>query len=134
MGDDFATELVKRYPMQVLLIIQQSQADTIGSKAEENGVFVLTKPINRHILNSMILMMETVQSRIRALQGQNDTLRQKIEDIKIIDRAKYLLITYLKLTENEAHKYIERHAMNQRVTRRDIAKNIISTYEDLSLM
>ena len=54
---------------------------------------------------------------------------EKMEEIRIINRAKWLLIEQLKMTENEAHRYIEKQAMDRCVTRRTVAENILSTYK-----
>jgi len=51
-------------------------------------------------------------------------------DIRIIDRAKCLLISYLNMSEQEAHRYIEKQAMDMRLTKRMIAEGIIKTYEN----
>lgn len=50
-------------------------------------------------------------------------------DRKIIDRAKRALSKYLGLSEPEAHRYIEKHAMDLRVTRVDVAVSILKVYE-----
>ena len=48
----------------------------------------------------------------------------------IVNRAKYALIQYLGMTEEQAHKYIEQQAMNQRISKRTAAENILKTYEN----
>jgi response regulator NasT len=63
------------------------------------------------------------------LQKQNDALKQQIKDLKFIDRAKLVLITYLKITEPEAHRFIEKQAMDQRITRREVCMNILKKYD-----
>ena len=55
-------------------------------------------------------------------------LKNKIEDIKVIDRAKCCLIEKEKQTEDEVHKYIEKLAMDMRLSRREIADKIIERY------
>ena len=60
----------------------------------------------------------------------SNKLLQKIEDIKMIDRAKCILIQYLNMTESEAHRYIEKQAMDMRTTRKTIAEGILRTYEN----
>ncbi|MFQ8766588.1 MAG: ANTAR domain-containing protein [Oscillospiraceae bacterium] len=50
-------------------------------------------------------------------------------EIRLVNRAKWVLIEQLKMTENEAHKFIERQAMDRCVTRRTIAENILATYK-----
>ena len=51
-----------------------------------------------------------------------------MEEIRLVNRAKWLLITELKMTEPDAHRYIEKQAMNLCVPRRVIAEDIIKTY------
>ena len=50
-------------------------------------------------------------------------------DIRVVDRAKWLLIGNLNMTENDAHYYIEKQAMNSRLSRREVAEHIIRTYD-----
>jgi len=52
------------------------------------------------------------------------------EQAEIVARAKNTLMVYLKLTEPQAHRYIEKHAMDMRVKKIEIAKGILKIYED----
>ena len=56
-------------------------------------------------------------------------LEAKVADIRIINRAKLLLVQHLQMTETEAHKYIEKQAMDRCVTKRAVAEQILSTYK-----
>ena len=51
-----------------------------------------------------------------------------MEEIRLVNRAKWLLIEQLRMTESEAHRYIEKQAMDRCVTKLSIAENIISMY------
>ncbi|MEI6100274.1 MAG: ANTAR domain-containing protein [Eubacteriales bacterium] len=51
------------------------------------------------------------------------------EEEEIINRAKTTLMEYLGFTEPQAHRYIEKHAMDMRVTKIEIAINILKIYE-----
>ena len=51
-----------------------------------------------------------------------------MEEIRQVNRAKWLLIEQLKMTETDAHRYIEKQAMDRCVSRREIAMGIIKTY------
>ena len=53
-----------------------------------------------------------------------------MEDMKIINRAKLLLITCLNMTEQEAHRYLEKQAMDMRMSKMQIAMQVIKTYEN----
>ena len=68
--------------------------------------------------------------KIAQKRAESEKLEAKVADIRIINRAKLLLVQHLQMTETEAHKYIEKQAMNTSKPRRTIAENIIRTYED----
>jgi len=69
------------------------------------------------------------QIELQEVQKENRVLKQKIEDIRIIDRAKCVLISHLNLSEEQAHRAIEKQAMDMRTSKRTIAEDILKTYE-----
>jgi len=73
--------------------------------------------------------MAASHKRITGLKNENIKLQKKIEDIRLIDRAKCVLIQYLNMTEPQAHRYIEKQAMDMRITRAEVAQGILKTYE-----
>ena len=83
----------------------------------------------RALLFGAVKLAQAANRRIMGLQRQNNILQQKIDDIRLVDRAKCALIQYRLLTEPEAHKYIEREAMDSRRTRREVAQAILRMYE-----
>jgi len=66
---------------------------------------------------------------LQEMQKENGELRRKIDDIRIIDRAKCILISRLNLSEEEVHRAIEKQAMDMRTSKRAIAEDILKTYE-----
>ena len=61
--------------------------------------------------------------------GSPDEVEEKIKEIRLVNRAKWLLIECLRMTEAEAHRYIEKQAMDLRISKREAAENIIKTYK-----
>ena len=57
------------------------------------------------------------------------TIEEKMEEIRLVNRAKWLLIEQLKMTEQDAHRYIEKQAMDRCVNRRTIASEILAAYK-----
>mgnify|MGYP001534993779 FL=1 len=53
-----------------------------------------------------------------------------MDELKTVNRAKWLLIGKLGMNEADAHRYIEKLAMDTRQTRREIAESVIKTYEN----
>lgn len=133
LADEFGTELAlhlaEKSTAQILLIVKSELADDISAKVEDYGVFVVAKPLNRQIFWNAMKLMTAAYHRIRGLQKQNIQLQKTIEDIRYINRAKCILIEYLKMTEDEAHRYIEKQAMDMRITKKEVATSILKTYE-----
>ena len=71
-------------------------------------------------------------SRTGSLAGvkkESADILSRIEEMRTINRAKTTLMKYLKFTEPQAHKYIEKQAMNNRQTRLEVAVRILAQYE-----
>ena len=62
------------------------------------------------------------------LEKKTLSIEEKMEEIRLVNRAKWVLIQNLKMTEPDAHRYIEKQAMDTCTTRLEIAKEIIKTY------
>lgn len=74
-------------------------------------------------------MATAAYHRLARLKKENSRLVQRLEDIRVITRAKCLLIEYLNMSELAAHKYIEKQAMDLRITKKEVANRILKTYE-----
>lgn len=129
-GDEFAKDIVSSSIGQVIIVVRNDIYDEISEKVEEYGIITIAKPMNRTIFWSVLKIANATYNKIYKLKKENNKLLQKIEDIKMIDRAKCILIQYLNMTESEAHRYIEKQAMDMRATRKTIAEGILRTYEN----
>ena len=69
-----------------------------------------------------------MQERFRRMEKKTATLEEKMEEIRLVNHAKWVLIQNMKLSESEAHKLIEKQAMDSRRTKREVAEGIIKTY------
>ncbi|MFI3225949.1 MAG: ANTAR domain-containing protein [Clostridia bacterium] len=129
-GENLSIHIATRSSSQVILVVKAELYDVISSKVEDYGVITIAKPINRHMFWTALKLAKASGNRLKMLKSENTKLTKKIDDIKIVDRAKYLLISYLNMTEPQAHKYIEKQAMDLRVSKRKIAEKILRTYEN----
>lgn len=114
---------------QILLIVKNDIYKYVSGLFEELGVVTISKPLNMEILLTSLKLLKATSIKLKTIQKKNDILSQQIEDIKFVDRAKFILITHLNMSETEAHKYIEREAMNTRSSKRHVAENILKTYD-----
>lgn len=114
----------------VILIVNTDYYEEITEKTEEFGIITVAKPINKAMLWNAIKLVGAAHNKMQMMKNENDKLLQKIEDIRIVDRAKCLLVSYMSMSEQEAHRYIEKQAMDSRSTKRHVADKILKTYEN----
>ena len=76
----------------------------------------------------MMKIAIAVQYKIALLSSQTVKLKAKMEEIRLVNRAKMLLMQCLKMTEQEAHRYLEKEAMDRGMKRTTIATEIVKTY------
>lgn len=128
-GEELAVLAADTYLSGVVLIVKAEMADDVSAKVEDYGVFVLARPLSRQMFSLSLKMLAAARRKLLGLKNENVRLQRKIEDIRLVDRAKCLLIQYLNFTEPQAHRYIEKQAMDRRVTKRDVAEGILQEYE-----
>ena len=128
-GEQLAIDLAEKNVCQIILFVKAEYAEEVTEKVEDYGVITVARPINRQMFWSALKLARVAQRRITMARQENDRLRKKLEDVKIISRAKCVLISYQGMSEEEAHKYIEKKAMDERLPRIDVAKEVLRRYE-----
>lgn len=93
------------------------------------GSTVFTVPLQPIGLLQALRSAIEINGYVRKLGEENEKLKIALSDMKLIDRAKCTLVWYLGMTEKESHRFIEKQAMDRRTTRREIALEILKTYE-----
>ena len=129
-GESFSRHIASKGASQIILVVKSEYFDEVSAATENEGILVVAKPINRSIFWTTVKLAKSAHSRLKKMQTENSKLKQKIEDIRMIDRAKCILISHLNINEQEAHRFIEKQAMDMRTTRRSIAEEVLKTYEN----
>lgn len=128
-GEALAREVASSAEGQVILVVKAELFDALSAACEEDGVLTIARPVNRHVFWSALKLARAAHNRLSRMRRDNRGLMKKIEDIRVVDRAKCLLISYLGIGEAEAHRYIEKQAMDTRETKRAVAESILKMYE-----
>lgn len=133
LSDEFGAELAcalsQTTAAGILALVKSELLDDVSAKLDSYGVLVVGKPINRNLFMQAVNIADASGKRIALYRKENLKLQTKIEEMKIVSRAKCALIQYLNISEKDAHRYIEKQAMDMRLTRREVAESIIKTYE-----
>ncbi len=133
LPDDFGTRLALNIcdnsGAGVLLLIKAEHYPDINGRVSPFGVLALPKPTTSQAVSQSLQLLCGTRERLRRMEQKTASIEEKMEEIRIINRAKLLLMEQLKMTEKEAHRFIEKQAMDRCVTRITIAQSILSTYK-----
>lgn len=127
-GEQLSFDIAEKNICQVILFVKAEYQDEVTERVENFGVITVGKPINRQLLWGAIKLAKVAQRRLDMAKQENKKLQTKLDSLKTVSKAKCLLISYEGMSEEEAHKYIERKAMDDRVTRTEVAQYIIHHY------
>ncbi|WP_407397208.1 ANTAR domain-containing response regulator [Treponema sp.] len=115
--------------MGILLLVNADMYDEVASKVEDHGIITLPKPNSPQMFYMAVKMLSAMTLRLEKMETKNRSLQEKMADIRTINKAKWMLIENKKMSESEAHHYIEKKAMDERLSRREAAERIIEKYE-----
>ena len=128
-GIQLAMDICADSESGVLLLVRSELREEIYHKVLPHGVITLSKPTNAEIFSHSLRVLCSVRERFRSRTARQVSVEEKIEEIRLINRAKWLLIECLGMTEDDAHRYINKQAMEQRISKRAAAENVIRTYQ-----
>ena len=128
-GSRLAIDVCTDSGAAALIMVKSEIYNDVYSKVMEHGVFTLSKPTSSQLVEQFLKILCTTRERMRKLEEKQQSVEDKIAEIRVVNHAKWLLIQCLSMTEAEAQKYIERQAMDARISKRQMAENVIKTYE-----
>ena len=128
-GANFAIDVCNGKQTVALLIIKSELYEEITAKVTDFGVFTLAKPTSSILVQNAVNWMLSCRERLRRIDNKTLSIEEKMEEIRLVNRAKWLLIENLKMSEKDAHRYIEKQSMDRCVSRKIIVEEIIKTYK-----
>ena len=129
-GLSLAADAASTTASGILLLADKEKEKEAEEKLLTFGVLVLGRPPGRQLFIKALHLLDATRYRISGIRSENDRLQRKMDDNRIINRAKAILMEYVSMTEPQAHKYLERQAMDLRLTKVEVAKRLLSTYEN----
>ena len=132
LKDDFGTQLAIDVCVDsaagALLFVKSELYDSVNARVMEYGVVTLSMPSSSALVSQSLRMLCAQRERLRRMELKQQSVQNTIEEIRLVNRAKWLLIECLNMTEADAQRYIEKQSMDQRITKRRAAENVIKTY------
>ena len=130
LPDEFGTKLalhiIDKSSAGVLLLVKAEHYPDLSARLSPQGILLLQKPTSPPLLLQSLQLLCGTRERLRRMEQKTATIEEKMAEIRLVNRAKWQLIDQRGMTEQDAHRYIEKQAMDRCVTRRAVAEDILS--------
>lgn len=127
-GIRFARQCATQYPIGVLLLSKRETYDQIVYQVKEDGIFVLGLPCSKEIIYQALCCLHASRLQVQKANLQIQKLCRRIREERLIYQAKLILIEQYHWSEEKAHHYIEKMAMNASQKKAVAAQMIIDKY------
>jgi response regulator NasT len=128
-GIDAVVDICRELPLPVILVSAYHDNQTLARAAQEYMLAYLVKPIKQADLEAAITIALQRFEQFQSLRKEAASLRQSLEERKLIERAKYVLIERVGLPESEAYRRLQKLASEKNRKLIEIAQMIV-TVED----
>ena len=120
-----AAEKISELKIPVVLLTAFSQADLVKRAADAGAMAYVTKPFKPSDLLPAIQIALSRSEELFALETEIVDLNERLETRKLMDRAKGLLQSKMKLSEPEAFRWIQKASMDRRLSMSQVAKAVL---------
>ena len=122
-GHELCADAVEKTDAGVIFLAKAAAAEQLLTPLSEEGVLLVTKPF------SNTFFLQAIHHRLLLLRQENQRMQEKLAQVRLVSRAKCCLIELGRMTEAEAHRYIEKKAMDTRRDRAEVAQEILDSYD-----
>lgn len=124
-GVDLALEAGENDESCVLLLIGNEIYEETYYKLLPYGILTLSKPTSMSMVTQNLRVLCAMREKLRRLRQKQSTVEEKMGEIRLINRAKWVLINERRMSEPDAHRYILQQAMDRRLSKRAVAEEIL---------
>lgn len=126
-GLELGRMIMRETSATVVFLVKNEALLDMGEALGQEGMLTVEKPILKPVFSQTVHLAVSLKERMRISEEKIRKLEKRIEELKVVDKAKCALALKRGMTEEEAHKYVERTAMDLRITLRDAALHILRT-------
>jgi AmiR/NasT family two-component response regulator len=120
-----AAEKIAALKIPVVLLTAFSDSELVSRAAQAGAMAYVTKPFNPTDLLPAIQIAISRHEELTSLESEIADLSERLETRKLMDRAKGLLQSKMKLSEPDAFRWIQKASMDRRLTMAQVAKAVI---------
>ena len=124
-GEELALDIVEQCDASVLMVVPQDIFEDVLERVTEQGVMVMPKPSPKGRIDKSVHFLVATQNKMHKLEAKVAKAEEKMEEMRVVNKAKLLLINKKKMSEDEAHRYIGKMAMDNGISRGRAAERIL---------
>jgi response regulator NasT len=128
-GLDALRQIYQERIVAAVAITADRDQELVRRALDEHVLAYLVKPVEAHQLLPALLVARAQFEELRSLTEENASLKQTLQNRKIIERAKGVLMKRYRWTEAEAFRRLQRGAMNRRTTMVELAQDVLNGVE-----
>ncbi len=115
----------KRSNTVVMLVVNDDIYAEVYERVSDYGVYLLGKPVSVSVMRQSLEWLKTTRERLRRFEEKTMSLEDKMAEIRLVNMAKWKLIGDYGMSEDDAHHYIEKLAMDRCIKRGKVAGDIL---------
>ena len=127
-GEELAMFVTEKSKASVLMVIPREVFDDVTERVTDHGIMVVPKPAPKGRIDKAIRFLVATQNRFHTLEKKTLSVEEKMEEIRTVSKAKLILVEKKHMTEDEAHRYIGKLAMDNGISRKRVAEKILKDY------
>lgn len=114
---------------QVLLVTPKEIFDEVLDRVTDYGVIVMPDGSNVHRMEKILRYLIAESNKIKKFQKQIADVQDKMDQMRLVNKAKFMLVEEKHVSEDEAHRMIGKLAMDNGISRGKAAQMIIDDLE-----
>jgi response regulator NasT len=128
-GLEALRQIYKERVVAAVAITADRDQGLVRRALEEHVLAFLVKPVEAHQIGPALQVASAQFQELQELSQENASLKQSLENRKLIERAKGALMKRYRWNEAEAFRRLQRAAMNLRVAMVDLARDVLNGVE-----
>jgi response regulator NasT len=129
-GLDAAAQIHADRPVPIIIVTAYSDAETVNRAAGAPVYHYLVKPVTSAQLSAAIAVAEARHQEWLTQRRESEDLRKRLDDRKVIERAKGILMEREGISESAAYKVLQRTSQSRNMTMADLSRSLLAA-EDL---
>jgi two-component system, response regulator PdtaR len=124
-GPDAARQIHQEIPIPIIILSAYSDTRTVDEATRSPIFHYLVKPVDPDDLAPAIAVARARFGEWKSARQERDSLELKLEERKILERAKGILMESRQMTEQEAYRFLQKTSQDKNTPMIDLARKIL---------